>query len=75
MNREEREEIGAVIRDLRAEGLTQLLIEHDLRMILELCDHLVVMNFGRTVADGEPRATAALPEVQEAYLGRSRVEA
>jgi branched-chain amino acid transport system ATP-binding protein len=75
MNRSEREEIGAVIRSLRADGLTQLLIEHDLRMILSLCDQLYVMNFGRCIARGEPRATAALPEVQECYLGRRHVHA
>jgi branched-chain amino acid transport system ATP-binding protein len=70
MNRTERQEIGAVIASLREDGLTQLLIEHDLRLMLELCDHLFVFNFGRCVADGEPRATAALPVVQEAYLGK-----
>jgi branched-chain amino acid transport system ATP-binding protein len=70
MNRTERQEIGAVIASLREDGLTQLLIEHDLRLMLELCDHLFVFNFGRCVASGEPRATAALPVVQEAYLGR-----
>jgi ABC-type branched-subunit amino acid transport system ATPase component len=75
MNRSEREEIGDIIRSLRAEGLTQLLIEHDLRMILALCDELYVMNFGRCIARGEPRATAALPEVQECYLGRRHVNA
>lgn len=73
MNREERQEIGAIIRSLREDGLTQLLIEHDLRMILDLCDHMFVMNFGLLVAEGEPRETASLPVVQEAYLGRARV--
>jgi ABC-type branched-subunit amino acid transport system ATPase component len=70
MNRAERHEIAELIRSLRAEGLTQLLIEHDLRLILELCDHLSVMNFGRCIAAGEPQRTAALPIVQEAYLGK-----
>jgi ABC-type branched-subunit amino acid transport system ATPase component len=73
MNRGEREEIAAIVRTLREQGLTQLLIEHDLRMIQDLSDHMFVMNFGRLVAEGEPRATAGLPVVQEAYLGRKRV--
>jgi ABC-type branched-subunit amino acid transport system ATPase component len=73
MSRGERDEISAIIRSLREEGLTQLLIEHDLRMIQDVSDHMFVMNFGRLVAEGEPRATAALPVVQEAYLGRKRV--
>jgi branched-chain amino acid transport system ATP-binding protein len=73
MSREERAEISTIVRSLREEGLTQLLIEHDLRMIQELSDHMFVMNFGRLVAEGEPRTTAALPVVQEAYLGRKHV--
>lgn len=72
MNRSERAEIAAVLADLRAEGLSMLVIEHDLRLLMELSDHLVVLNFGRLLAEGEPRATAARPEVQEAYLGKSR---
>jgi ABC-type branched-subunit amino acid transport system ATPase component len=70
MNRSERDEISDVIAGLRDGGLTQLLVEHDLRMVLRLSDHLYVMNFGRCIAEGDPRTTAALPEVQESYLGR-----
>ncbi len=72
MNREERNEIAEIMKSLRDDGLTQLLIEHDLRVVLNACDHLFVMNFGRLVAEGAPLETAALPEVQEAYLGRRR---
>jgi branched-chain amino acid transport system ATP-binding protein len=74
-NRGERDELAAIIAELRDHGLTQLLIEHDLRTMLRICDHLFVMNFGRCVAEGEPKATAALPIVQEAYLGRRNVPA
>jgi len=71
MNRSERDEIAEILVSLRAqEGLTQVLIEHDLRMILALCDHLVVLNFGKRIAEGEPTSTASDPAVQEAYLGR-----
>jgi branched-chain amino acid transport system ATP-binding protein len=70
MNREERAEIAEIMTELRAGGLTQLLIEHDLRTVLSVSDHIFVMNFGKCVAQGPPRETAALPEVQEAYLGR-----
>ena len=72
MNREERAEIAEVMKSLRDDGLTQLLIEHDLRIVLNTCDHIFVMNFGKKVAEGPPHATAALPVVQEAYLGRKR---
>jgi ABC-type branched-subunit amino acid transport system ATPase component len=70
MNREERSEIAEIMKSLRDDGLTQLLIEHDLRIVLSSCDHIFVMNFGKCVAEGPPRETAALPVVQEAYLGR-----
>jgi ABC-type branched-subunit amino acid transport system ATPase component len=70
MNREERAEIAEIMTELRDDGLTQLLIEHDLRIVLSVSDHIFVMNFGKCVAQGPPRETAARPEVQEAYLGR-----
>lgn len=69
MNQAERAEIATILRELRADGLAMLVIEHDLKMLLELADHLVVLNFGRLLAEGEPHATARLPEVQRAYLG------
>jgi ABC-type branched-subunit amino acid transport system ATPase component len=72
MNRGERAEVAGVIRRLGDEGLTLLVVEHDLRTLLGICDHLFVMNFGRLIAQGPPRETAAGPEVQEAYLGRAR---
>ena len=75
MNREERAEIAEIMKSLRDDGLTQLLIEHDLRIVLNTCDHIFVMNFGKKVAEGPPHATAALPVVQEAYLGRKHVDA
>lgn len=71
MSGAERAEISDVLRRLREEGLTMLLIEHDLAMVLSLSDHLFVMNFGKLIAEGDPHKTAALPEVQEAYLGKS----
>jgi ABC-type branched-subunit amino acid transport system ATPase component len=76
MNRAEREEIASVIASLRSqERLTQVLIEHDLRMILALCDHMVVLNFGKRIAEGDPHDTAADRAVQEAYLGPGRAVA
>jgi branched-chain amino acid transport system ATP-binding protein len=72
MNREERAEIAQILCNLRDGGLTMLLVEHDLRTVLNVSDHLFVMNFGRCVAEGPPRETALLPEVQEAYLGKRK---
>ncbi|MCU1480452.1 MAG: ABC-type branched-chain amino acid transport system ATPase component [Subtercola sp.] len=71
MNHAERADIANVLKELHAEGLSMLIIEHDLRMLLNLSDHLVVLNFGKLLAEGEPHATASLPDVQRAYLGGS----
>ena len=73
MNREERAEIAQILCTLRDGGLTMLLVEHDLRMVLAISDHIFVMNFGRCVAEGPPRETAMRPEVQEAYLGKRKL--
>ncbi|KDA06735.1 branched-chain amino acid ABC transporter ATP-binding protein [Microbacterium sp. CH12i] len=72
MNHAERDEITQILRELHDDGLTMLIIEHDLRMLLSISDRLVVLNFGKLLAEGEPQATAKLPEVQRAYLGGDR---
>ena len=63
-------EIGDHLLALRAEGLTFLVIEHHLDVIARLCDPVVVMAEGRHLAEGTFAEVAALPEVQEAYMGR-----
>jgi branched-chain amino acid transport system ATP-binding protein len=73
MNREERDDIAEVIGQLAESGMTQLVIEHDLRTLLKVCDHLFVMNSGRLIAEGDPAATAARADVREIYLGRRHV--
>lgn len=70
MNRQERDEIGEVMCELRDEGITQILVEHDMQMITDVCDHVFVVNFGRLIAEGPPEAVVQEPEVQEAYLGQ-----
>jgi len=75
MSRSERDEIAEVLRTLRADGLTQVLIEHDLRMVLKTCDFVYVLNLGRNLAEGLPAETVSLPAVQEAYLGRTHAGA
>jgi branched-chain amino acid transport system ATP-binding protein len=67
------EEVGAladVIRKLRKDfDLTVLLVEHHMNLVMAVCDHVHVLNFGRTIAAGTPAEVRAHPEVIEAYLG------
>lgn len=70
MNHSEREQVGSLLLALHADGLTQILVEHDLAMIHRLCSHVVALNFGQVIAHGSSREVAADPLVREAYLGR-----
>ncbi|GAA4725967.1 ABC transporter ATP-binding protein [Nocardioides endophyticus] len=70
MNQSERRDISALLRQLRDEGLTQLLIEHDVQMMLDTCDHLFAMAQGRLLTEGRPADVVADARVQEAYLGK-----
>jgi len=72
MNRAERDEIGALLVRLRGEGVTQVLVEHDLKMMVDICDHLYVLDSGRLIASGKPTDCVREPRVVEAYLGRGR---
>ena len=71
MNKQEREDVSALMRKLQGEkGLTQLLIEHDVQMMVDTCDYLFAMNFGVLIAEGEPEEVVRDRAVQEAYLGK-----
>jgi branched-chain amino acid transport system ATP-binding protein len=74
MNQAERGEIGDLLLDLRADGLTQILIEHDLGMMHRVCSTAVALDFGHVIARGTTREVVEDPQVREAYLGKQAAQ-
>jgi branched-chain amino acid transport system permease protein len=69
LSRPEKTALADLLRSLRKEGVTVLLVEHDVDFVMGLVDRIVVMDFGCKLVEGTPAAVRADPRVQEAYLG------
>jgi len=70
MNPSETMEIVRKIRQIQEKGITILLVEHNMRAVMDLCDRITVLNYGRKIAEGTPEEIKKNREVTEAYLGR-----
>ena len=73
LNPRETAELSAFLKNSTADGLTLLVVEHDMAFVHELCDHTIVLNFGRLIYDGPTQGVQADPAVREAYLGARSV--
>ncbi|MET3354475.1 UNVERIFIED_ORG: branched-chain amino acid transport system ATP-binding protein [Xanthobacter viscosus] len=70
MNREETEDMARFILDVKEEwGISILMVEHDMGMVMDISDHVVVLNFGKVIAQGPPAQVQGDPQVAAAYLG------
>jgi branched-chain amino acid transport system permease protein len=69
LRHQEKQALMQVLRQLQSEGMSILLVEHDMDLVMQVCDHLVVMEFGTLLTQGTPAQIQASPAVRAAYLG------
>ncbi|GAB2530092.1 ABC transporter ATP-binding protein [Simplicispira piscis] len=74
LNGAETQELKTLIQKVAASGITVVLVEHDMKLVMELSEHIVVLNYGQVLTQGKPAEVRANPQVLAAYLGSDALE-
>lgn len=74
LNVAETQELKTLIQKVAASGVTVVLVEHDMKLVMELSEHIVVLNYGQVLTQGKPAEVRANPQVLAAYLGSDALE-
>ena len=74
LNTTERLQLMQLIQDIRSRGISILIVEHDMGMVMSACDQVTVLNFGEVIVSGTPTQILSNPEVITAYLGEEEQE-
>jgi len=69
LNTKETERLAELIHQIRDSGITVLLVEHDMNLVMDISDEILVINFGERLAEGNPKSIKSNPDVINAYLG------
>ena len=70
MNPAETEHLMGIVDKIKKHGISVVLIEHDMKLVMNICDNITVLSFGQKIAEGSPEEIRSNPLVIEAYLGR-----